>query len=487
MSMRGQLLIGGEWREALLGARFDVTDPATQMTVGSVPDGEQDDIRAAVDAAADSLPMWRGTTAGERGLLLKRAAALLRERSASIAATLTAEQGKPLREALGEVEYAAGFLDWFAGEAERVYGQVVPAARPGKRIVVLRQPVGVTAAITPWNFPAAMLTRKLGPAIAAGCTSIVKPSSATPLTAVEICRAILDAGAPPGVVNLVTSRRSTMVADVLLADPRVRKVSFTGSTEVGKSLIRRSATNVTRLSLELGGHAPFIVFDDADVAHAVDELVASKFRNGGQTCVCANRVYVQRAIHPEFRDALAARVAALVVGPGTRSGVDIGPLIDEAAVGKVQQHVDDAIAHGAALVVGGQRISDGDCATGHFYAPTVLDGVGGQMLISRQETFGPVAGLTPFEDEDEAIRLANGTPFGLAAYFATRDYARLIRVSEALDFGMIGANDGLPNTPSAPFGGVKESGFGREGGSLGIDEYLYVKYLSIGRIESPGA
>lgn len=482
MECEGQLLIGEQWQEAASGARFDVLDPASEAIVGSVPDGAECDVQAAIGAATAALADWRATTAIERGRLLRRAADLVRERSSSIAAIMTAEQGKPLAEAAGEVEYAAGFLEWFAGEAERVYGQVVPAARPGKRILVFRQPVGVAAAITPWNFPAAMLTRKLGPAIAAGCTSVVKPASATPLTAVEICRAIVDAGAPRGLVNLITSRRSSMVADVLLGDTRVRKLSFTGSTEVGKSLIRRSADTVKRLSLELGGHAPFIVFDDAGFSRAVEELVASKFRNAGQTCVCANRVYVQRGIYGPFRDALAARIGALAVGPGTDEGVQIGPLIDEPAVAKVEAHVTDAISRGARLIVGGKRLLDDTHAKGHFYAPTLLDGIDSDMLISRFETFGPAVGLTAFDSEEEAVRLANDTRYGLAAYVATSDYARLLRVVEALDFGVIGANDGAPSTPGAPFGGMKESGFGREGGAFGIDEYLDVKYVSIGHV-----
>ena len=477
-----RLLIGDEWREAASRARFDVTDPATGAVVGSVPDAAEVDVREAITAATDQLPEWRATTAIERARLLRRAADLVRERKSSIAAIMTAEQGKPLPEAAGEVEYAAGFFEWFAGEAERVYGQVVPAARAGKRVLVFRQPVGVCAAITPWNFPAAMLTRKLGPAIAAGCTSIVKPASATPLTAVEICRAVVDAGAPAGLVNLITSKRSGMVAEVLMDDDRVRKLSFTGSTEVGKSLIRLSADKVKRLSLELGGHAPFIVFDDADLPMAVDELIASKFRNAGQTCVCANRVYVQKGIYSAFRDLLAEKIAALVVGPGTAPGVQIGPLIDEAAMRKVEEHVADAIGRGAKLIVGGKRLRDATSVAGHFYAPTLLDGVNGDMIISKVETFGPAIGLTPFDTEEEAIRLANSTPYGLAAYFATRDYGRILRVAEGLDFGVIGANDGVPSTPNAPFGGMKESGFGREGGAFGIDEYLEVKYVSIGHI-----
>ncbi len=480
----GQLLIGAGWREAGDGTRFGVTDPASGRAVGSVPDAGQADVRAAIDAADAALDGWRALPAIERGAVLRRAAGLIRERTTPIAAVMTAEQGKPLAEAAGEVAYAAGFLEWFAGEAERIYGQIVPPSSPDKRVLVLRQPVGVTAAITPWNFPAAMLTRKLGPALAAGCTSVVKPAEATPLTAIEICRALRDAGAPDGVVNLITTSRPAMVGETLMADPRVRKLSFTGSTAVGKQLIRSSADQVKRLSLELGGHAPYIVFDDADLDSAVDQVMASKFRNAGQTCVCANRIYVQRGIHEAFRDALALRTAALVVGAGDRAGVQIGPLIDGRAVEKVRRHVEDAIAHGARLLVGGKVPEGREFAAGHFYAPTLLDGITTEMVIAQEETFGPVAGLTVFDGEDEAVRLANETPFGLAAYLQTRDYARMFRVAERLEFGIVGVNDGAPSVPSAPFGGVKQSGFGREGGAVGIDEYLDVKYVSIGGISS---
>jgi len=480
------LLIDGAAVDAGAGGRFDVTNPADGSLVGTVPDAGPGDIRSAIDAAHRALPAFRGLPAIERARLLRRTSDLVRQRRDRIAAVMTAEQGKPLAEARGEVDYAAGFFEWFAGEAERVYGQVVPAPNPAKRILVFRQPVGATAAITPWNFPAAMLARKLGPALAAGCTSVVKPASATPLTAIEICRALADAGAPAGTVNLVSSRDSRMVANELMDDPRIRKISFTGSTEVGRELIHRSADGIKRLSLELGGHAPFLVFDDADPADAADQLIASKFRNAGQTCVCANRVYVQRGIASAFRDAMADRVAALVVGPGDRPGVQIGPLIDDRAVRKVETHVADAVAGGARLLAGGMRRTDGDLARGTFFAPTLLDGVTASMVISREETFGPVVGLSEFATEDEAIALANDTPYGLAAYFATRDYARLLRVAEALEFGVIGANDGVPSTPVAPFGGVKESGYGREGGAVGIDEYVAIKFVSIGDVARRG-
>jgi succinate-semialdehyde dehydrogenase / glutarate-semialdehyde dehydrogenase len=474
-----QLLIGGEWVGAESGDRFDVTNPATGEIVGSVPDGSEADVRAAIDAAANALEGWKSLPAIERARILRRAADLIRERKDEIAAVMTAEQGKPLTEAAGEVEYAASFFEWFGGEAERVYGQVVPAINPANRVMVLRQPVGVVAAITPWNFPAAMMTRKLGPAMAAGCTSVVKPASATPLTAALVLRAIEDAGAPPGVVNLVTSRSSGMVAETIFGDRRVRKISFTGSTEVGKELIRLSAGQVKRLSLELGGHAPYLIFDDADLDEAVDGLIASKFRNAGQTCVCANRTYVQSGIYDQFVAKVAEKVARMVVGPGDQPGVTIGPLIDDRGVDKAEQHVQDAIQHGARLVTGGERLTEGEYARGSFFAPTVLEGVTPDMLICSEETFGPVAGISRFDTEEEAIELANDSVYGLCAYFHTRDYARLLRVAEKLDYGIVGANAGIISAPNAPFGGVKESGYGREGGSVGIDEYLDVKYVLV--------
>jgi succinate-semialdehyde dehydrogenase/glutarate-semialdehyde dehydrogenase len=477
-----RLLIGGQWVEASGSGRFDVTNPANGEVVGSTPDATADDVRAAINAAADALDDWRNTSAQTRARLLRKSADVMRERVEEIGTLMTLEQGKPLAEAKGEVEYAASFMEWFGGEAERAYGQIVPPQNPANRVLVLRQGVGVTAAITPWNFPAAMMTRKLGPAMAAGCTSIVKPASATPLTAAAVLRAIEDAGVPKGVVNLITSRSSGMVSRELFGDARVRKVSFTGSTEVGKELIRLSADGVKKLSLELGGHAPYVIFDDADLDAAVDGLIASKFRNAGQTCVCANRAYVQRGIYDAVVEQLAEKVARMSVGNGLRDGVTVGPLIDERAVEKSEEHVRDAIQHGATLVTGGSRLSGGDYEGGSFYAPTVLSGVTDEMLIYREETFGPVAGLTPFDDEEQAITYANDTVYGLAAYFHTRDYARLMRVAEKLDYGIIGANTGIISAANAPFGGVKESGYGREGGSQGIDEYLAVKYVCVGGV-----
>ncbi len=474
-----QLLIGGEWVAAGSGERFDVTNPATGDVVGSMPDAAQEDIEAAIDAAADALDGWKSLPAIERARVLRRAADVIRERKDEIAAVMTAEQGKPLAEAAGEVDYAASFFEWFGGEAERVYGEIPPAMNPANRVLVLRQPVGVVAAITPWNFPAAMMTRKLGPAMAAGCTSVVKPASATPLTAALVLRAIEDAGCPAGVVNLVTSRSSGMVAETIFSDRRVRKVSFTGSTEVGKDLIRLSAGQVKRLSLELGGHAPYLIFDDADLDEAVDGLIASKFRNAGQTCVCANRTYVQSGLYDEFVGRVAEKVTRMVVGPGDQPGVVIGPLINEAGVDKAEEHVQDAVAKGARVVAGGDRLTEGEFARGSFFAPTVLDGVTPDMLICTEETFGPVAGISRFETEEEAIRLANDSVYGLCAYFHTRDYARLLRVAEKLEYGIVGANTGIISAANVPFGGVKESGYGREGGSVGIEEYLDVKYVLV--------
>jgi succinate-semialdehyde dehydrogenase/glutarate-semialdehyde dehydrogenase len=476
-----QMPIGGEWGESD-GGRFEVTNPATGAVVGTAVNATADDVRRAIDAAEEALGPWPALAALERGRILRRAAERILAEADHIAGVMTDEQGKPLAEAKGEVVYAASFLEWFAGEAERVYGMTLPPMNPQKRVLVLRQPVGVTAAITPWNFPAAMMTRKLGPALAAGCTMIVKPASATPLTALEVVRCMEEGGVPAGVVNVITSRRTADVANTLFSDPRVRKTSFTGSTEVGKDLIRASADQVKRLSLELGGHAPFVVFDDADIEAAVKDAMAAKYRNAGQTCVCANRIYVQRGIHGEFVKQLTAAARALKVGSGREDGVTIGPLIDARGVAKADEHVKDAVAKGADLLVGGEALTEGAFAGGSFYAPTVLDNVTEDMLIYREETFGPVAGVTGFDTEEDAIRMANDTVYGLAAYFHTRDYARMLRVAERLEYGIVGANDGIISSAAAPFGGIKESGYGREGGPQGIDEYLDVKYVSIGGV-----
>ncbi len=475
-----KLFIGGTWRDADNGATFPVTNPATDEVLANVPEAGASETRAAIDAASKALPAWAATPAGVRAELLRKVAALMLERKERLATIMTLEQGKPLNESRGEIAYAASFLSWFAGEAERVYGQIIPASSPNKRILVLRQPVGVAAMITPWNFPAAMLTRKLGPALAAGCTTICKPAEQTPLSALELGKLFEEAGFPAGVVNIVTCNDPIPFSETIFADERVRKISFTGSTEVGQILIAKSAATVKRISMELGGNAPFIIFNDADLATVIPGALASKFRNGGQTCVCANRIFVQRGIYEQFADRFTQEVAKLRVGNGLQPETTIGPLIDMAARQKVERHVSDATAGGAQILLGGAPWESADNRTGTFWQPTVLAGVSADMLVAREETFGPVAPLIPFDDEDEVIAKANDTVFGLAAYFYTRDISRVMRVAERLEYGIIGANDGLPSTAQAPFGGVKHSGLGREGGSFGIDEYLDVKYISLG-------
>jgi succinate-semialdehyde dehydrogenase / glutarate-semialdehyde dehydrogenase len=472
------LLIGGAWQPAASGATFAVTNPATGATLAHVPDGAAAEAQAAVEAAAAALPAWAATPAPARAAVLRRAAALMLERQERLATVMTLEQGKPLAEARGEIAYAASFLSWFAGEAERIYGMTIPASQANKRLLVLRQPVGVCALITPWNFPSAMITRKLGPALAAGCTVIAKPAEQTPLSALELGLIFGEAGLPPGCFNLVTCQDPTPFSDVIFADERVRKVSFTGSTEVGKLLIRQSAATVKRLSLELGGNAPFIVFADADLDASVRGALASKFRNAGQTCVCANRIFVERPIYAAFAERFAAEVAALSVGTGLAPETNIGPLIDAQARAKVERHVSEALAGGARLLTGGAPApQDGP---GHFWAPTVLADAHAEMLVAREETFGPVAPLIAFDDEAAVLRQANATPFGLAAYVYTRDISRVWRVAEGLEYGIIGMNDPIPSTAQAPFGGLKQSGLGREGGPTGIDEYLEEKYVSLG-------
>jgi succinate-semialdehyde dehydrogenase/glutarate-semialdehyde dehydrogenase len=470
-------LIDGQWREAAGGRRFDVTNPATDEIVAAVPDCGVTEARAAIDAAARSLPGWRTLAAPDRAGQLRRLAEFMLRDQERLARLMTAEQGKPLPESRGEIAYAASFIDWAAEEARRIYGETIPASVPDKRILVLRQPVGVCAAITPWNFPAAMITRKLGPALAAGCTIVIKPAEQTPLSALALGELAIEAGIPPGVMNIITGDAATIGGE-LLANPTVRKVSFTGSTEVGKLLMQQAAKNVTRLSLELGGHAPFIVFDDADVDAAVAGAVANKFRNGGQTCVCANRFYVHECVHEQFAAKFKTAVGTLRVGVGVEEGVQIGPLIDDRAVEKVQAHVEDALGHGAALATGGKLLTMRNGFANRFFAPTILDRCSERMLVFREETFGPVAPIRKFRDEREVIELANDSPYGLAAYFYTRDASRLMRVAEALEYGVVGANDALPSTAQAPFGGMKQSGFGREGGHYAMDEYLEIKYVS---------
>ncbi|MCC7387164.1 MAG: NAD-dependent succinate-semialdehyde dehydrogenase [Phycisphaerales bacterium] len=478
--MHTRNLIGGEWVGAESGAVFPVRNPATDETLAEVPDCGTTETARAIDAAAAAFEGWRALPAHERSAPLRRLSDLMLAEVEPLATLLSREQGKPLAEARGEIRYGASFVEWAAEEAKRVYGETIPASTPGKRIVVLRQPVGVVAAITPWNFPNAMITRKIAPALAVGCTAVVKPAEQTPLSALALGDLCARAGLPAGVVNIVTGRDPAPIGAALFADPRVRHVSFTGSTEVGRVLMRQAAANITRLSLELGGHAPFIVFEDADLDKAVAGLMASKFRNAGQTCICANRVLVQESIADEFVARLRGAIAGLQLGPWDSPDATVGPLIDDDAVAKVERHIADARAGGASVRTGGTVISPRAGLARRFVEPTILEGVKPGMLCTREETFGPVVPITRFATEAEAVRLANDTPFGLAAYFYTRDASRLIRVAEALEYGVVGANDGAPSTAQAPFGGVKHSGFGREGGKHACQDYTELKYVSIG-------
>lgn len=468
--------IQGDWVDAHDLRTFEVINPASQTVVAKVADLSADEAAVALDAAEAAFPEWSKYTAKARSEVLMRWYHLIQDHADALADLITQEMGKPRAEALAEVNYGASFVDWFAAEARRTYGQIIPAHMPDKRIMAIKQPVGVVLAITPWNFPLAMITRKVSPALAAGCTVVVKPSEDTPLTALALCALAGEAGMPPGVLNCVTGLDAPGIGARLIADSRVRKVTFTGSTAVGKVLYRQSAETVKKLSLELGGNAPFIVFNDADLEAALDGAMLCKFRNAGQTCVCANRIYVQSGIHDEFVRRFAERVSALEVGDGATQGVEIGPLINADGMVKVEAHVEDAIAQGAHIVCGGTTHPAGP----NFYTPTVLTGVTHDMRMAREETFGPVAPVYCFETESEVISYANETQSGLAAYFYTQDLSRTYRVYEALDYGIIGVNTGIISTEVAPFGGVKESGLGREGGPHGIDEFLEVKYGCIG-------
>jgi succinate-semialdehyde dehydrogenase/glutarate-semialdehyde dehydrogenase len=475
----GTLYIDGKWRHAASGQTFAVTNPATSEVLAQISAADTDDVRDAVNAAASAFGSWSAKTAYERAGFLLDAHRLMLERADELARVMTMEQGKPLRTARIEVQYAADFLIWFAEEAKRVYGSTIPSARADQRFLVLHQPVGVVGAVTPWNYPVSMLTRKLGPALAAGCTAVLKPAKQTPLCAVEVFRILHEVGVPAGVVNLVTAARASIVGDEFLANPAVRKLTFTGSTEIGRQLAQGAAAQIKRVSLELGGHAPFIVFPDADPAHAARGVSLVKFLNTGQACISPNRIFVHRSIAEQFLATLADRVGKLKAGNGLEDGVTIGPLIDDGALAKMDEHVTDAVAKGATLVCGGQRLTGESYDAGTFFAPTVLTDVTEDMVIYRDETFGPIAPVVIFDDEDEVIKMANDTIYGLAAYLYTKDLSRALRVSEALRFAIIGINDINPTSAAAPFGGMKQSGLGREGGQEGITEYLETKLIGI--------
>ncbi|HTV50167.1 MAG TPA: NAD-dependent succinate-semialdehyde dehydrogenase [Steroidobacteraceae bacterium] len=475
--LREACYIGGRWVAADAGATLAVIDPATGHTLANVPRAGAAETRRAIDAAAEAFAPWSRRTARERAVILRRWHDLMLAHQEDLAMLMTAEQGKPLAEARGEIAYAAGFIEWFGEEAKRLYGDVIPGHQADKRLLVIRQPIGVVAAITPWNFPAAMITRKVAPALACGCTVVCKPARQTPLSALALAELAARAGVPPGVLNVVTGD-SGPIGGELTADPRVRKLSFTGSTAVGKQLMAQCAGTLKKLSLELGGNAPFIVFEDADLDAAVQGAITSKFRNTGQTCVCANRLLVQSSVYEDFSQRLVKAVAQLRTGNGLEGPTDQGPLIDAHALAKVEEHIEDAVRHGAHIVCGGKRHALG----GQFFQPTVLTHVDPGMLIAREETFGPVAPLFRFDTEAQAVALANATEFGLAAYFYTRDLARSWRVAEALEAGMVGINTGLISTEVAPFGGIKESGVGREGSRYGILDYTELKYLCVGGV-----
>jgi succinate-semialdehyde dehydrogenase/glutarate-semialdehyde dehydrogenase len=475
---REKNFVGGKWIEAESGKWIDVKNPATGALVGRVPSLGQAETRRAIEAAHAAQPAWRKLLAKERAVILRKLFTLMIENTEDLAIIMTAEQGKPLAESKGEIAYAAGFIEWFAEEGKRIYGDTIPAHAPGRRIIVTKEPVGVFAAITPWNFPAAMITRKAGPGWAAGCTGVIRPASQTPFSALALAVLAERAGMPAGVCNVITGPSGETGAE-LTANPLVRKLSFTGSTEVGAKLIAQCAPTLKKMSMELGGNAPFIVFDDADLDEAVKGAIASKFRNGGQTCVCANRLLVQDGVFDAFTGKLQEAVAALKLGNGMDDGVTQGPLINADAVAKVEDHVNDAVSKGARIVCGGKRSKLG----GNFYEPTILADVPRDAKVSHEETFGPLAPLFRFATEAEAITMANDTEFGLAAYFYGRDIGRIFRVAEALEYGIVGINEGLISTEVAPFGGMKSSGFGREGSKYGIEDYLEIKYLCLGGIE----
>lgn len=470
------MYLDGKWIGEDYEVFTEIINPATKEVLGVVPKGGAYEAEQAVDAAHKAFKTWSKKTAEERYQLLMKWHQLIDENKQEIARIMTLEQGKPLKEALGEVQYANGFISWYAEEGKRVYGETIPASHPNKRILVRKEPVGVIAAITPWNFPAAMITRKVGPALAAGCTCVVKPANQTPLTALKLAELAHEAGIPKGVLNVITGR-SAEIGDVWLKDPRVTKITFTGSTEVGKTLMRGAAENVKKVSLELGGNAPFIVMEDADLAKAARGLIQSKFRNAGQTCICTNRVYVQESVAEEFIQLFEAELKKLKIGNGLEEGTDIGPLIDQAAKSKVEALVQDAVDKGGKVIYSGIKPSE---ENGYFYAPTILINVNDDMECMRDEIFGPLAPIATFKTEEEVIERANDSSYGLAAYVYTENLSRSFRITEQLEYGIVGLNDALPSVVQAPFGGYKESGLGREGGHYGIEEFLEVKYISIG-------
>ncbi len=475
--MQTRNLIAGQWVDAGDGRTIAVRDPATDEVVAEVSDASQAQIEHAVEGIVRAQASWSRIAPDERAEVLTRISAIMGERREDLARLMVRENGKPIREARGEIDYARSFLDWSAGEGPRLMGEIVPAPSADKRLFVIRQAIGPCCAITPWNFPSAMITRKLGPALACGCTMIVKPSELTPLSALALAEICLEAGLPEGVLSVVVTSDPAMFSETVLGDPRIRKLSFTGSTEVGRRLLGLAARHVCSVSMELGGHAPFLVFDDVDIEQAADAAVSAKFRNGGQSCISPNRFYVQRSVYDAFCEAVRDRIERLRVGPGMDEQSDVGPLIDDAGVDKVLGHISDAVEHGAEILVGGEIADVSGCCS-RFVQPTLLGGMTPEMRISREETFGPVMAVQAFDDEDEAIERANATRYGLAGYVMTRDLARAIRVSEALQFGIVGLNDPVPSTARAPFGGFKQSGLGREGGHHVMDAYSEVKFVS---------
>ena len=479
---RQQAYVDGAWVDADGRGTVDVDDPATGRKLGTVPDMGAAETRRAIEAANRAWPEWRAKTGKERAAILRRWFDLMMANQDDLGAIMTAEQGKPLTEAKGEIAYGASFVEWFAEEAKRVYGDIIPHHAPGKRILVLKQPVGVVGSITPWNFPNAMITRKCAPALAVGCPVVIKPAKMTPYSALALAELAERAGFPKGVFNVVIGKSASAIGTELATNPIVRKIGFTGSTPIGKQLMAQAAGTVKKISLELGGNAPMIIFDDADIDAAVQGTILSKFRNAGQTCVCANRIFVQDGVYDAFSEALSAAVAKMKQGGGFEDGVVLGPLIEGAAVDKVEEHVQDAVAKGAKVAYGGQRLTD---MGANFYKPTVLTGATPDMKIFREETFGPVAPLFRFKDEAEVIRQANDSEYGLASYFYARDLGRVWRVAEALEYGMVGVNEGAISTEVAPFGGMKESGLGREGSKYGADEFVELKYVLMGGIGAP--